>query len=45
MLRKIFRFLVAIFGYPAYISSLIVLLPVYAIYYGITKAWRDFENL
>ena len=45
MIRKVFRFLISIFAYPVYILSLIVLLPIYGIYYGITMAWRDFENL
>ena len=45
MINKIFRFLVFIFAYPVYLTSLIVLLPIYGLYYGITKAWQDFENL
>lgn len=45
MLNKIFRFLVFIFAYPVYLLSLIILLPIYGFYYGITKAWNDFENL
>lgn len=45
MINKVFRFLVSIFAYPVYLISLIVLLPIYGVYYGITKAWQDFENL
>lgn len=45
MINKIFRFVTFIFAYPVYIMTLIILLPIYGLFCGITKAWEDFENL
>lgn len=45
MIRKIFRFLFLFFAYPVYLISLLILLPIYGFFYGITRAWNDFENL
>ena len=45
MIRKIFNFLFLSFAYPVYLISLLILLPIYGFFYGITRAWNDFENL